>query len=53
MVGGDNMLVIEKLKEVPLGAVLLKHLSITTIWPIIEQFNPEFKNALPDFSVHT
>lgn len=43
----------EKLKEVPLGAVLLKHLSITTIWPIIEQFKPEFKNALPDFNVHT
>lgn len=53
IVGGDNIFVMEKLKEVPLGAVLLKHLSMTTIWPIIEQLKPEFKNALPDFNVHT
>ena len=53
IVGGDKIFVMEKLKEVPLGAVLLKHLSITTIWPIIEQLNPELKNALPDLNVHT
>lgn len=47
------MLVIEKLKEVPLGAVLLKHLSSTTCWPNVEQLRPEFKNVPDDRNVQT
>lgn len=46
------MLVMEKLKEVPLGAVLLKHLSIITNCPDNEQLSPEFKNDPPDLNVH-
>jgi len=47
------MLVIEKLKEVPLGAVLLKHLSSTICWPNVEQLRPEFKNVPDDRNVQT
>ncbi len=45
------MLLIEKLKEVPLGDVLLKQLVTNTRCPIVEHVNVEVKKLPDDFKV--
>lgn len=47
------MFVIEKLNDVPLGAVLLKHLFNCICCPELVQPKTEFKNVPVDFGVHT
>jgi hypothetical protein len=52
MVGGDKILLMEKFKPDPLGAVLLKEFVSKTCWPTVEHDSVEDKKLFVDLLVH-